>query len=645
MIVGTAGHIDHGKTALVQALTGVDADRLEEEQRRGISIDIGFAYAERADGGVTGFVDMPGHEKFMRNMLVGAAGIDCLLLVIAADDGVMPQTREHLAVAELLGVERCLVVISKVDLADEPQIEIVREQIAELLADTALVDAKILPVSVKEPRGLGDLQAALDGFALEDKAHSAGPARFVVDRSFSLPGAGTVVSGMLVQGELRSGDPLLVSPSGQSIRIRSLHAQNRACDVAKAGQRCGIALGGRISRQEISRGDWLLAESLHAPTQRIDVALNLLASEVRPLRHWTAVRFHHGSAEVAARVAILQEGPLKPGQICMAQMVLENPVAAAVNDRFVIRSANGERSLGGGYLVDLRPPNRRRKQPRRLAQLRAMAIADPSQSLVQQASIWPFYVDLERFERDRALDIGTKAILLELRKISVLPADEKRLVFRAGFRAQIEASALETTRAYHQKYPRLLGPGLKYLQRSLDPSLPIGPAKAALEAMVVNGQLAKDGGSYRLPAHHLGLDSTDDALWIKALSLLSGEARFRPPLLAELVKTLGVREFDLGRVLRLKIREGVVVEIGQGRFFLGKTLVEIAGIIGEIALARDDGQFGVADLRDRLANGRKVAIELLEYFDSRAMTARRGDSRIVEPVRLQEFIGQMGEKA
>lgn len=650
MIVGMAGHIDHGKTALVKALTGVDTDRLPQEQARGISIDLGFAYQARDDGGVTGFVDMPGHEKFMRNMLVGAAGIDCLLLVIAADDGVMPQTREHLAVAGLLGVDRGMALITKVDLADEARLKTVRAEVADLLPESCLAGADILAVSAKDSRGIAELQAALDGFAAEENPNSQtripqAPARLVVDRSFSISGSGTVVSGMLVQGHLSIGDHVLTSPSGLPVRIRSLHAQNQPCDIAYAGQRCGVSLGGRIAADEIMRGDWLLAQSLHEPTGRIDVMLHLLDSETRPLRHWSAVRFHHGAAQVAGRVAILQEGPLLPGQSCMAQLVLERPVAASVNDRFVIRAGNGERSLGGGRLIDLRPPSRRRKQPRRLAQLSAMALADPAQSLAAQTGVWPFYIDSALFQRDRAIADQAMQALLEDADLSAIEGDGRGYILHSSIHAKLEECALEVAHAYHQKHPRLLGAGLKHLQRSCDPALPLGPMQALLEGMVKAGKLARDGGVYRLPAHHLGLDRQDDALWQKARPLLAGEARFRPPLLAELAEKLACREFDLRRVLTLKAREGRAAEIAQGRFFLEESLHEIAAIIGEISQAAEGGIFGAADLRDRLENGRKVAIEVLEYFDRQAMTARRGDNRVVDAGRLQGFIEQTEHKS
>ena len=633
MIVGVAGHVDHGKTALVRALTGVDADRLPEERQRGLTIDLGFAYLLRGDGSVLGFVDMPGHEKFMRNMLAGASGIDLLLLVIAADDGVMPQTREHLAVAELLGIERGIVVIAKCDLVDETRVAVLHEEIAALVAGGPFAGAPLTEVSVRDGRGIEMLQALLDNAAADGSPPHEGPVRFAIDRSFSLPGAGTVVTGAMVQGTIRVGDTLVISPAGGQVRVRSLHVQNRPGEMARAGQRCGVALGGRIATSEVQRGDWLLDPALHAPTGRIDARLQLLASEDRPLRHWTAVRFHHGAAEVTGRVALLQDEPLQPGGRATVQLVLEEPVAAGINDRFVIRAANGTRTLGGGRLVDLRPPQRRRKQPKRLEQLAAMRIADPASSLEAQALRWPWFIESAVFVRDRALDglpVGSSFVIAG----PYLFADE---VWH-----RLAASALEGVKGFHQRHPRLLGPGLKRLRENLDPPLPERAAAALLDTLVAKGKLARDGGAFRLPDHRPGLDRADEELWRRAEPLLGGAARFRPPLLPELTERLGAREFDLGRVLRLKVREGALVEIAEHRFMLRETLREITVIASALAEASEDGLFGAAELRDRLDNGRKVAIQILEYLDRQQVTARRGDRRMLAQGRWARYADALG---
>lgn len=637
MIIGTAGHIDHGKTTLVRALTGVDTDRLAEEQARGMTIDLGFAYLPAPDGSVLGFVDMPGHEKFMRNMLAGATGIDLLLLVVAADDGEMPQTREHLAVAELLGIPRALVAITKCDAAGSARAAKVEQEVHGLLASGPFANAQILHVSAHGGDGIEQLRAYLFTASTDGRKADDRPVRFAIDRAFSLPGAGTVVTGVVVQGALAVGDVLALSPTGREVRVRSLHVQNRAADQGAAGQRCGVALGGRIAAQDIHRGDWLLAPELHQPINRFDGHLKLLGSEEAGLKHWTAVRLHHGAAEVPARVAVLQDGPLQPGAACFAQLVLDGSIAASVGDRFVIRAANGSRTLGGGRIVDLHPPHRRRKQPQRVAQLEAMELADPSASLTAQLERWPWFVDLDQFARDRALGAERMAGITRATQHELCAAGGHRYAFAPHVWQALVRDLLGEVGGFHQRLPRLLGPGLNRLYQATGLRLSSRVISAALDRLVREGRLVRESGVFRLPGHSLGLDRGDEQIWRRICPLLAGEARFRPPLLPQISATLALREFDCRRVLKLKAREGEVAEIGPDRFFAGDALREVAAIIADIAATAPDGQFGAADLRDRLDNGRKVAIELLEHFDRLRMTARRGDLRVAELDRLRRF--------
>ena len=331
MIVGTAGHIDHGKTALVRALTGIDTDRLKEEKARGITIDLGFAYLATRHGKTLGFVDVPGHEKFIHNMLAGAGGIDFVLLTVAADDGVMPQTREHLAIVDLLGVGRGIVALTKVDLVSPEQRQTVAAQIADALDGTALAGSEIVPVSSVSGEGLDALRERL--FARAQAVESAAPKgrfRLAVDRSFSLTGVGTVVTGTVLSGTVAVADHVRISPSGMPARVRSIHAQNRAADRGQAGERCALNLAGDgIGKDAIRRGDMVLDPELHAPTDRIDATLRVLGSEPKPIAHWMPVRLHHAAAEVGARVVLLGEGPIAPGAQARIQLVLDRPVAAA----------------------------------------------------------------------------------------------------------------------------------------------------------------------------------------------------------------------------------------------------------------------------------------------------------------------------
>jgi selenocysteine-specific elongation factor len=379
MIVGTAGHIDHGKSALVRALTGVDTDRLKEEKERGISIDLGFAYLPGADGPVLGFVDVPGHEKFVRNMLAGATGIDYVLLVIAADDGIMPQTREHLAIVDLLGITHGLVAQTKIDLVPGERCAVVADDIREALRATGLSGAKIFPVSTVTGAGIDALRTALLAAARSFGARPAGGRfRLAVDRCFSLTGAGTIVTGAVLSGAVAVGDSVVVSPVGLRARVRSIHAQNQRAQRGCAGERCALNLVGEgVDRHAIARGTVVLDPFLHAPTDRIDASLQLLAGETRPLAHWTPVRLHHAAVEVGARAALLEEAPIAPGARGRVQLVLERPIAAAMGDRFVLRDTSASRTIGGGRFIDLRAPQRRRRTPARRAQLDALALEDP----------------------------------------------------------------------------------------------------------------------------------------------------------------------------------------------------------------------------------------------------------------------------
>ena len=371
MIVGTAGHIDHGKTSLVRALTGVDADRLKEEKARGITIDLGFAYMPAGDG-VIGFVDVPGHERLVHNMLAGASGIDFALLVVAADDGPMPQTREHLAILDLLGLTRGLVALTKADLVDPDRLAAARNETANALIGTGLDGAEIVAVSSATGAGVAALRARLEAAAAERSARPAGaPFRLAVDRSFTLPGAGTVVTGTVLAGSVAPGDHLVASPSGLAVRVRGLHAQNRVAERGGPGDRCALNLAGDgVSKDALRRGDMIVAPALHAPTDRIDARLRVLASEARPIGQWLPVHLHHGAAEVAARVVLLGD-PIAPGAEGLVQLVLDRPIAAAAGDRFVIRDTSAQRTIGGGAFLDLRAPARRRRSPERLAQLAA----------------------------------------------------------------------------------------------------------------------------------------------------------------------------------------------------------------------------------------------------------------------------------
>ncbi len=633
MIIGTAGHIDHGKTSLVRRLTGVETDRLKEEQERGITIALGFAYWPQPDGSVLGFIDVPGHEKLVHTMLAGASGIDMLLLVVAADDGVMPQTREHVDIARLLGIRQAVVALTKTDLVDAPRLAEARAGIEELMAGTAFSEAPVVPVSTVTGDGIDKLAAILRSQALLGPARRGdGGFRLAVDRCFTLSGAGTVVTGTVLSGRVTIGDSVVVSPRGLAARVRSIHAQNRPAASGFTGDRCALNIAGPgIAKDAIARGDMIVAPSLHAPAQRIDAELTVLASERRPPAMWQPVRLHHGAAEVGARIVLLDD-EIVPGGTGLVQLVLDVPLAAAALDRFVLRDTSASRTIGGGRLLDLRAPERRRRSPERRAQLVALSRSDDAEALSGLLETPPHHVELDGFVRDRALGPEGAAALAERLTLTRIGA----AVMRADAWERFSERLVERLKAYHAENPDQQGMGMERLRLSLEPRLPASLFRAALMRLASAGELVVLGSWIRRPDHEVRLTPEDEALWERVWPLLARSERFRPPRVRDIGQMLGRREEDVRRLFRLVGRRGDVHEVALDHFFLRDTVSEMVGIAAGLAAANASG-FNAAQFRDRLDNGRKVAIQILEFFDRHGVTIRRGDLRRINRRRLDLF--------
>ncbi|MFC3060398.1 selenocysteine-specific translation elongation factor [Paenirhodobacter populi] len=634
MIVGTAGHIDHGKTALVKALTGTDADRLAEEKARGITIDLGFAYADLGAGRVTGFVDVPGHERLIHTMLAGAGGIDMALLVVAADDGVMPQTREHLAILDLLGIRRGIVALTKADLAEAPRREAVTAQIRAALAPTGLAEAPVIAVSALTGEGIGALRDALIAAEAETTArHAAGPMRLAVDRSFTLSGAGTVVTGMMLTGRVAVEDVVTVSPSGLTARVRGIHAQNRKTREGLAGQRCALNLtGDGISKEAIHRGDVVLAPALHAPTDRIDAELMVLGAEPKPLGTWFPARLHSHSVEVGARIVPLGD-PIAPGERGPVQLVLDRAIAAAVGDRFILRDTSASRTIGGGTFLDLRPPARKRRTPERLARIAAAREGDPARALAALAAIGP--VDLPAFLRDRSLAAETGPAIMAAAGVEAIGP----LVLSGNALRGLRAAVVSTLESFHDENPDLPGMGRERLRMAILPRLPKDVFLTFLRQEAGAGRVGLDGAFVHLPGHEVQLTPEDEALYRRILPGLLGEHRFRPPRVRDFAHDFGLDEREIRRVMKLTQRLGRTDQIAHDHFFARPVTREMVAIIRDIAAEAADGWFTAPAFRDRVRNGRKVAIEILDFFDRHGLTLRRGDLRRINPHRIDLFDG------
>ncbi|MGO4703582.1 selenocysteine-specific translation elongation factor [Dyella sp. 2RAB6] len=639
MIVGTAGHIDHGKTSLIKALTGVDGDRLKEEKARGITIDLGFAYLPLGDGTTLGFVDVPGHERFVHTMVAGASGIDIALLVVAADDGVMPQTLEHLAILDLLQIRRAVIALTKVDLAPPGRLAEVGAQIQAVIAGTVLEGADVFPVSSAIGLGIDALRdrLAAEANTLGERA-ADGRFRLAVDRVFTLPGIGLTVTGTVLSGVVRVKDQVSLSPSGLSARVRSLHAQNRAVEVGRAGDRCALNLAGDgVVKDAIRRGDMVVDPFLHAPVERIDARLRLLPGEPKPIGQWFPAHLHHGASEVSVRVVLVEDEQLAPGHAADVQLVLSRPIAAAALDRFVLRDVSAQRTIGGGQFLDLRGPPRQRRSAERQAQRAALLTSDPLEAFAALLDAPPFAWDLLAFARDRALSAArADAIATALSPVIFANGEERVAIGQAHWRRFVDR-LIEFLAAFHTANPDLQGIGRERLRLALQPRLPAAAFAQALQHPELAGRIVRDGAFVRLPGHTMRLSPERELLWQAIAPLLDGEARFRPPRVRDLAWMLTRQEPEVRQLLRFAARLGRVDEVAHDHFFLRATMHEMALIAAALATEGEDGRFTAAEFRDRLDNGRKVAIQILEFFDRQGVTLNRGTLRRVQARYLDLF--------
>lgn len=614
MIVGTAGHVDHGKTTLVHALTGVDTDRLKEEKARGISIELGYAYQPLANGGVLGFVDVPGHERFIHTMLAGAAGIDFALLVVAADDGVMPQTQEHLHILDLLGIERGAVALAKLDRVEAGRLAEVERDLRRLLAYTHLAGMPVFPVSAVSGQGIDALRRHLHETAQTlPRQDSEDGFRLAVDRSFSLKGAGTVVTGTVFSGSVRVGDELRISPSGKTVRLRSLHVMNQTAQAGAAGQRCALNLGG-VGKDDILRGDWIVTPRLHAPTGRFDVRLTLSSQAPAALQHWAPAHLHLGAAHVMARVALLEGTSLAPGGTALAQLVTARPIGALHGDRFILRDADARHTLGGGLVLDPDGPARKRKTPLRLAELAALHIPDTAQRLAR-------LLDVRGLDLDRlAVHWNQDTLADALPPDSMLVrASHETWAFSGPHWRRLQDTLRADLAAFHDQFPDELGPDAARARRMFMPRLP-APAFAALtDALLAAGMLQRSGPWLHLPTHCIALTEVEESLYQRIRSWLA-EAAFDPPWVRDLARLAGRDEVFMRRLLQKLARQGRLYQVVRDLFYLPETVARLAAVVQELEHAT--GETRAAEFRDRTGLGRKRAVQVLEFFDRVGFTRR-----------------------
>ena len=644
MIVATAGHVDHGKTALVRALTGTDTDRLPEEKARGLSIDLGFAYQTFPDNTTLGFVDVPGHEKFIRNMLAGVGGIDLGLLVVAADDGVMPQTREHAAILDLLGIDRRVVAITKIDRVDRARVLDVRGQVAALTGETGDGALAVYPVCAPENEGIDALR---DGLRARARDTGRRPVdrlfRMAIDRAFTLRGAGLVVTGMVLAGEAAVGDALLVSSGGAKVRVRGLRVHDAAAGRARAGERCAINLVGRgVGEDSVRRGHWLTHPDLYAPTGRIDVELQVLASEPRPLKHWTPTHLHIGTDRVPARVAVLSGGGIAAGGTGLAQLVLERDALAVHGDRFVLRDPAAQRTIAGGRVIDPFSPKRGRARPDRVAALRARTHRDPGDVLGALAEIADAGVPLASFTVSHCLPgsrVDALVDSLALRRAGRGPGER---VFSAAHWQGLLTRVETAVEAFHQARPSLAGPGLGDIRSTLRPHTETPVLEEALAELVASQRLGRQGARFHSPLHVVRVPAQERRLWDRARACLAPSSGAPPSLLAA-AERLGIDPGPLEASLKNAVRAGEMVLVARNRYVPTSYVAGLGAVAEALAGDSGDGVFSVAEFRNRTRMGRNFTIDLLEYFDRIGFTVRAGNHRRIRRSASAVFPGEGAE--
>lgn len=632
-IVGTAGHIDHGKTALVKALTGTDADRLPEEKRRGITVDIGFAEME-AGGKHFGFVDVPGHEKFVKNMLAGASGIDVVLLVIAADDGVMPQTREHFDICRLLGVRTGVIAITKTDLVDADTLELAKLDAAELVAGSFLEEAPVIAVSSVAGSGLEKLREALTAAAVE-RDEGGLIARLPIDRSFSMKGFGTVVTGTLASGSISEGDEMELMPAGRRLRVRGLQSHGQAVQHVHAGQRVAVNLAG-IDHADITRGMMLAEPGVLRPTQMIDASVEVLADTKRALRSRQRVRLHIGTAEVLTRVRVLNtSGEIAAGASGFVQLSLESPVATISGERFIIRSYSPQTTIAGGMVIDHAPSRHRAARfaevTSQLEGYRRATFSDARlRLLIEGAGKRGVTSDDIRARTGWSRQSFDAALDQLLRTGEIVKADEI-LIISAEI-DELRSSTLAAVTSFHKRRPLERGLPREEL-RDLEFWRMPGPVfEYVLRRLAAEGKIIAEGEAVRSAdfSYDLSAEERKASDSIRSALLAAGlEVPKIGDLLAQISAHTGLTPQKTRRLLQILLDSREVVKVNDDLSFAKATMEELIAKIRNNAESTTDRSIDVARFKEIAGVSRKYAIPLLEYFDRNKITVRRGDTRVV----------------
>lgn len=629
IILGTAGHIDHGKTSLVKALTGIDTDRLKEEKERGITIELGFAHLRLPSGRRLGVVDVPGHEKFVKHMVAGATGIDLVMLVIAADEGVMPQTREHMEICTLLGVRHGMIALTKIDLVDEEMLELAREDVSSFVRGGFLEEAPLIPVSAATGQGIPELLAALERLAARvPERPPSSLFRLPVDRVFTMKGFGTVITGTLVSGRVQVGDPVMIYPQGLSSRVRGLQVHNEPVPAAEAGQRTAVNFQG-LEKEAIERGCVLAFPGTLKPSYMVDVSFHYLASAPKPLKNRTRVRFHAGTSEILGNLILLEADEIAPGETTVAQLRLDQPVALVKGDRYVVRSYSPVRTIGGGTILHPIPPKHKRLQPEIVSFLKAVADC-PAEELLERHIAQAGFSGISFAElrlvsalTDKALE-GHLQALLSRRAIVLVDRDQRTYVHEGRFRELVGIVAGALTR-YHRENPLKSGMLKEELKsrfpRPADPRL----FQLVLQQMIREGSVLQEEKTVRLKTHEVALASDEASLREEILRAYR-ESGLQPPFFRDIVQNLKADPRQAKDVLNLLIEEGKIVRTKEDLYFHHEAIEALRERM--LAFFAQNPEMTPTQFKELTGGApRKFLIPLLEYFDGKNFTLRVGDVR------------------
>jgi selenocysteine-specific elongation factor len=628
LILGTAGHIDHGKTSLVKALTGIDTDRLPEEKQRGITIDIGFAHLDLGDVRV-GIVDVPGHERFIKNMLAGATGIDLALLVVAADDSVMPQTREHLEILRLLGLRHGLIALTKSDLVDDTTREVVELEIRELVQGTFLADAPIIPTSAQTGKGIPELKAAIAGEAAKvTRAQAAEWFRMAIDRSFVVQGHGTVVTGSVTSGSLKVGDEVEWQPRGERVRVRSLHNHDRPVEEVHRGQRAAINLAG-VPHDQVERGQELAAPGYLVPSRVLTVRLHTLAANRRPIKHRLQARLHIGTAEAMATVSLLDSEAIEPGAWGLAQLFLDMPITVVWGQPFVLRDSSAEHTLGGGQVLQPVAPKVRRRHVEMLERIEKLWSDEPKARalVVGWMAGWDGFGVADLVRSAGLAPDQAEGVLAELqaeKKLVEINAGGRRALMHADRLAELETRLLDTLGRMHEELPLMTNHDRQKVLARLDYVGNDALLQAVVDRLIKNKQIAGDARRIARADFKPKLSANQRKLKDRVVeSYLQGG--FQPPEPASFAAQAGGNAANLKDIFDVAVAEGLLVKVTDDIYLHADAEADMRRRLSERFAASP--ALTVAEIRDILGTTRKYAVPICEYLDRAGITQRNGDLR------------------